>query len=156
MADYLKEYEHLQKEEFGYVKGVPINYFYCILLILFLIIENVRDVYMILYNLLQFVGFIYCLSVIAVLYYRDGYHDIQQTLYDSIGSVIKLLHFLKYLEVYYSARGYIRSNAIILFIEITDRNFILFIVIDIEQRILHHTLTLFPLYLIWSLIEILR
>lgn len=111
---------------------------------------------MILYNLLQFVGFVYCLSVIGVLYYRDDYQDIQQTLYDSIGRVIKLLHLLKYLEVYYSVRGYIRSNAIILFLEITDRNFILFVLIDMEQRVLQKTLAVFLLYLIWSLIEILR
>jgi very-long-chain (3R)-3-hydroxyacyl-CoA dehydratase len=61
MKDYPKMYDKLQKEEYGYIK------------------EKGRTVYLILYNLSQFIGFLYITMVMSIRYYRDGPNSMAET-----------------------------------------------------------------------------
>ncbi|PSN41372.1 hypothetical protein C0J52_19120 [Blattella germanica] len=54
LGDYPDLYEKLEKEELGYRK------------------EDLKKVYLIFYNLCQFIGFTYILTVMAIRYFRDG------------------------------------------------------------------------------------
>ncbi|TMW44762.1 hypothetical protein DOY81_010158, partial [Sarcophaga bullata] len=91
LDDYSKEYDRLQKEEFGYIK------------------ESSKKVYMVFYNLVQFIGFLYILSVMAVLYYRDGAAFIPKA-YASVGNAMKFIQLLQYLEVLHPIFGYTKGG----------------------------------------------
>lgn len=57
-ADVMKDFpdimERVQREEYGYK------------------VENLRKVYLFLYNLFQFVGYLFIVGVLSVRYLRDG------------------------------------------------------------------------------------
>jgi len=61
MKDYPGLYESLQRDEFGYK------------------IENMRIVYLFLYNFFQFVGYLYIVGVLTVRYMKDGPGEYSQT-----------------------------------------------------------------------------
>jgi very-long-chain (3R)-3-hydroxyacyl-CoA dehydratase len=61
MKDYPKMYDKLQKEEYGYIK------------------EKGKIVYLILYNLSQFIGFLYILTVMSIRYSRHGPNSMPET-----------------------------------------------------------------------------
>lgn len=54
MGDYPDLYGNLEKEELGYRR------------------EDFKKVYLVIYNLLQFIGFTYILTVMTIRYSRDG------------------------------------------------------------------------------------
>lgn len=136
IEDYSKEYDRLQKEEIGYIK------------------ESSKKVYMVFYNLAQFIGFLYVLCVMGVLYYRDGPASIQKT-YASVGSAMKFIQLLQYLEVMHPMFGYTKGSPVIPFMQVTGRNFVLFIMIEFEER-MQTKPAVFYVFLIWSLVEIFR
>lgn len=74
--DYPDMYDKLHKEEFGYRKGIyiqsDINNIVITILILHCFSEDFAKVYLVIYNLCQFVGFIYVLAVMGIRYSRDG------------------------------------------------------------------------------------
>ncbi|CAH1967108.1 unnamed protein product [Acanthoscelides obtectus] len=72
--DYPNLYEKLMKEEYGYRK------------------EDFKKVYLTLYNLFMYVGFMYITSVLCIRYAREG-TDFFPTVYESVG------HVMKYLQV---------------------------------------------------------
>ncbi|XP_005179424.1 very-long-chain (3R)-3-hydroxyacyl-CoA dehydratase [Musca domestica] len=134
--DYSQEYERLQKEEMGYIK------------------ESSKKVYLIIYNLAQFVGFLYVLCVLAIRYYRDGPSMIP-TAYALVGNAMKFIQLLQYLEVLHPMFGYTKGSALIPFMQVTGRNFVLFVMIEFEER-MQSKPAVFYVFVIWSLIEIFR
>ncbi|XP_073821165.1 3-hydroxyacyl-CoA dehydratase 2 [Musca autumnalis] len=134
--DYAQEYERLQKEEIGYIK------------------ESSKKVYLVIYNLAQFVGFLYVLSVLAVRYYRDGPSMIP-TSYALVGNAMKFIQLLQYLEVLHPIFGYTKGSPWIPFMQVTGRNFVLFVMIEFEER-MQSKPAVFYVFVIWSLIEVFR
>ncbi|XP_075149113.1 3-hydroxyacyl-CoA dehydratase 2 [Haematobia irritans] len=134
--DYSREYDRLQKEEIGYIK------------------ESSKKVYLVLYNLAQFVGFLYVISVLSVLYYRDGVDMIPKA-YTLVGNVMKFLHLLAYLEVLHPIFGYTKGSPVVPFMQVTGRNFVLFFMIEFEER-MQTKPAVFYVFVIWSLVEIFR
>lgn len=136
MKDYPKMYDQLHKEEFGYKK------------------EKAKTVYLVLYNLLQFIGFLYIIIVMSIQYYRDGASSIPDT-FKNVGNAIKFCQLLQYLEVMHPIFGYTRGGALVPFLQVTGRSFVLFIMIDYEER-MQTKPVVFYLFYVWSLIEIVR
>ncbi|XP_013115360.2 very-long-chain (3R)-3-hydroxyacyl-CoA dehydratase [Stomoxys calcitrans] len=134
--DYSREYHRLQKEEMGYIK------------------ESSKNVYMVIYNLAQFVGFLYVLSVLSVLYYRDGATMIPQT-YALVGNAMKFLQLLQYLEVLHPIFGYTKGSPVVPFMQVSGRNFVLFFMIEFEER-MQTKPVIFYVFVIWSLVEVIR
>lgn len=136
MRDYPNMYDQLQKEELGFRK------------------EQFKKVYLILYNLFQFVGFCYILIVMGIRWSRDGPASMPGT-YEAVGNAFKFVQLLQYLEVMHPIFGYTKGGALVPFMQVTGRAFILFAMIDYEPRMMIKPVV-FYLFIVWSLIEIVR
>lgn len=136
MKDYPNMYEQLQKEELGFRK------------------EHFRKVYLILYNLFQFVGFMYILIVMAIRWSRDGPASMPGT-YEVVGNAYKFVQLIQYLEVMHPLFGYTKGGAMVPFMQVTGRAFVLFAMIDSEPRMMTKPVV-FYLFIIWAIIEIVR
>ncbi|XP_039969571.1 very-long-chain (3R)-3-hydroxyacyl-CoA dehydratase 3 isoform X3 [Bactrocera neohumeralis] len=136
MEDYSKELGKVQKEELGYLK------------------ESAKKVYLIFYNLSQFIGYLYILIVMGVLYYRDGIMPMPK-IYESVGNAMKFCQLLQYLEVLHPIFGYTKGGVLMPFFQVMGRNFILFAMIELEER-MQTKPVIFYLFTIWSCIEIIR
>lgn len=138
--DVLKDYPNmmgqLEKEELGFRR------------------EQGKMVYLIFYNLFQFIGFTYILLVISVRYSRDGPKSMEGT-YEAVGNAFKFVQLIQYLEVMHPLFGYTKGGAIFPFFQITGRNFILFAMIECESR-MQTKPVVFYLFIIWSMVEVIR
>ncbi|XP_063539902.1 very-long-chain (3R)-3-hydroxyacyl-CoA dehydratase isoform X1 [Cydia strobilella] len=136
MKDYPGMYDKLQKEEFGYRK------------------EDYKKVYLILYNLFQFVGFSYVLAVMAVRYMKLEGLSIADT-YEHVGPAMKFLQLMQYLEVMHPMFGYTKGGVLVPFLQVSGRAMVLFAMIEAEPR-MQTKPVVFYLFIVWSLIEVVR
>lgn len=74
--------------------------------------EDLKKVYLIIYNLFQWIGFMYILTVMAVRYTKLEYASVPDT-YEHVGSAMKFLQLLQYLEVMHPLFGYTRVRPLI-------------------------------------------
>ncbi|XP_055383922.1 very-long-chain (3R)-3-hydroxyacyl-CoA dehydratase [Condylostylus longicornis] len=136
MQDYPNTYKELQRQEFGYIK------------------EKGKMVYLLFYNFGMFIGYLYIFSVMSILYYRDGI-NCMPNIYENVGNAYKFVQLMQYLEVLHPIFNYTKGSALIPFLQVTGRNFILFIMIDNEIR-MQTKPVVFYLFIIWTLIELFR
>lgn len=136
MEDYAAASRKLHLEELGYIK------------------ESGKKVYMVFYNLCQFVGYMYVLLVMSVLYYRDG-PDSMSKIYEAVGNPLKFCQLLQYLEVLHPIFGYTKGGPLVPFFQVTGRNFVLFVMITLEPR-MQTKPVVFYVFCIWSLVEVVR
>lgn len=136
MKDYPEMYDRLQKEELGFRP------------------ESFKKVYLILYNLFQFVGFTYVLVVMGIRYSRDGVDSMSGT-YEAVGNAFKFIQLLQYLEVMHPIFGYVKGGALVPFLQVSGRNFILFAMLDCEPR-MQTKPVVFYLFLVWASVEVFR
>lgn len=129
-------YGELEKEELGFRK------------------EQGKLVYLILYNLFQFIGFMYVLIVMTIRYSRDGPKSIPGT-YEAVGNAFKFIQLIQYLEVMHPIFGYTKGGAMVPFMQITGRAFVLFAMIDNEVR-MQTKPVVFYLFAVWALVEVVR
>lgn len=116
--------------------------------------EDIKKVYLVLYNLFMFVGFFYICIVMSIRYLRDGIDSIPGT-YDAVGGAMKFIQLLQFLEVMHSLFGYTKSSLFPSFLQVGGRNLILFALIEAEAR-LQTKPAVFYLFAVWSAIEIVR
>lgn len=153
--DYPDLYDQLQKEEFGYRKGLffiekQTNRFETIISFA----EDLKKVYLVIYNLFMFVGFFYICLVIGIRYLRDGINSIPGT-YVAVGGAMKLIQLTQMMEILHAVMKYTKSNVVATFLQVCGRNIILFGLIDAEDR-LQPKPVIFALFLVWSAIEVVR
>lgn len=134
--DYPDVQNQLHREEFGYRP------------------EQTRLVYLLFYNLFQFVGFLYVFLVLCIQYGRDGPDSIS-TAFASVGNPIKFLQILQYLEVMHPLFGYTSGGALVPMLQVSGRNFVLFAMLDAEER-MQTKPVVFYLFVVWSMIEVVR
>lgn len=77
------------------------------------------------------------------------------TAYALVGNAMKFIQLLQYLEVLHPMFGYTKGSALIPFMQVTGRNFVLFVMIEFEER-MQSKPAVFYVFVIWSLIEIFR
>ncbi|KAG6446052.1 very-long-chain (3R)-3-hydroxyacyl-CoA dehydratase isoform X2 [Manduca sexta] len=135
MRDYPGMYDRLHKEEFGYRK-------------------DYKKVYLIIYNLFQFVGFMYVLAVMGVRYAKLEYDSVADT-YEHVGPAMKFLQLMQYLEVMHPLFGYTKGGPLMPFLQISGRAFVLFAMIEAEPR-MQTKPVVFYLFIVWATIEIVR
>lgn len=134
--DYPGLHDRLHREEFGYRP------------------EQTRFVYLLFYNLFQFVGFLYIFLVMCIQYGRDGPDSIS-TAFATVGNPMKFCQLLQYLEVMHPLFGYTSGGALMPMLQVSGRNFILFAMLDAEER-MQTKPVVFYLFLVWSMIEVVR
>lgn len=136
MKDYPGMYDRLHKEELGYRR------------------EDLKKVYLKLYNLFQFIGYTYVLTVMAIRYAKLDYDSVADT-YEHVGPAMKFLQLLQYLEVMHPLFGYTRGGVLVPFLQVSGRAFVLFVMIEAEPR-MHTKPVVFYLFVMWSMIEVVR
>lgn len=136
MGDYPGVYDRLEKEELGYRK------------------EDLKKVYLAFYNLVQFIGFTYILTVMGIRYFRDGPDSMPGT-FEAVGNAFKFCQLLQLLEVMHPLFGYTKGSVLQSLLQTGGRAFILFCMIDAEPR-MHEKPAVFYLFFFWSLVEIAR
>lgn len=90
----------------------------------------------------------------GIRYYRDGPDSMVGT-FEAVGNAIKFLQILQYLEVMHPMFGYTKGGAFMPFLQISGRNFVLFAMINAEER-MQTKPVVFYLFLLWSSIELVR
>ncbi|XP_011162076.1 very-long-chain (3R)-3-hydroxyacyl-CoA dehydratase isoform X2 [Solenopsis invicta] len=135
LNDYPNMYDKLHKEEFGYRK-------------------DFKKVYLVIYNLFQFVGFIYVFIVMGIRYSRDG-PDFMKETFDTVGNPLKFVQVLQLLEVMHPMFGYTKGSVLVSLWQTGGRAFVLFCMIDAEPR-MQTKPVVFYLFVIWSMVEIVR
>lgn len=109
---------------------------------------------MIIYNLAMFVGYLHILIIMGVLYMRDGPGSIKHT-YEYVGTSFKFVQLMQYMEVMHPLFGYTKGSPLVPFFQISGRNFVLFLMIEMEPR-MHAKPVVFYVFIIWSLVELVR
>lgn len=117
-------------------------------------LENFRESYLIMYNLWQLLGFAVILGKLAFRYYLEGPVSMTRA-YDTAGSNMKFAQGLQVLEILHPLLGMTRGNFIEPLLQVAGRDLVLFVVLDGEPR-LHDKPAVFYLFVIWSLIEVVR
>lgn len=136
MQDYPDIMGQVEQEELGYRK------------------ENFKKVYLLFYNLIQFIGYLYIVLVMGIQYAKSGPDFIPET-YQYVGNAMKFFQLLQFLEVMHPMFGYTRNSMLVPFMQTTGRGFILFAMIEAEERIQTKPVV-FYLFLVWSIIEVIR
>lgn len=116
---------------------------------------NAKAIYLFIYNLFQFIGYLFIFIVLMISYYRDGFYDSVEKTFRNVGNAMKFCQLLQYLEFMHPMFGYTKGTPLYPFLQVTGRNFILFCMIDAENRIQTKPV-IFLLFLCWSLIECVR
>lgn len=136
MQDYPGLYDQLSKEELGYRR------------------EQAKKVYLVIYNISMFVGYLYIMAVMGVRYYRDDVGSMAGT-YEAVGSAFKFCQLLQYLEVMHPMFGYTKGSPLVPFLQCSGRAFVLFAMIEMEPR-MQTKPVVFYLFVIWASIELVR
>lgn len=136
MQDYPNIYDELSKQEFGYRR------------------EAAKKVYLVIYNIAMFVGYLYIMAVMGVRYYRDDVQSMAGT-WEAVGSAFKFCQLLQYLEVMHPMFGYTKGSPLVPFLQCSGRAFVLFAMIEMEPR-MQPKPVVFYLFLVWASIELVR
>lgn len=137
--DYKDIYENLREEDFTLGS---------------MTLKELRKVYLFMYNLFQFIGFLYVFSVMTVRYFRDGPESMEGT-YSVVGKPMKFVQLLQLMEVVHSTLGYTKGAVRETIFQVTGRAIILFVMIEAEPR-MHTKPIVFYLFIVWSMIELVR
>lgn len=103
----------------------------------------------------MFIGFLYIILVLGIAYYRDGLSESVPFAYMYVGNAMKFCQLLQYLEVMHPLFGYTKGSILFPMLQVTGRNFILFLMIDAEERIQTKPVIFF-LFVVWASIECVR
>lgn len=134
--DYPGLGDFISKDEIGYRK------------------ENFKTVYLILYNLSMFCGYLFILIVMGIRYYRDAEDSMPGT-YAAIGPAFKFCQLLQYLEVLHPFFGYVKGGSMMPMIQVSGRAYVLFAMIEQEERMWTKPVV-FYLFIIWASVEVIR
>ncbi|XP_064608555.1 very-long-chain (3R)-3-hydroxyacyl-CoA dehydratase-like [Liolophura sinensis] len=110
--------------------------------------------YMFFYNMFQFVGFLYIFVILQYKYITLG-EEAKKSALEFVGLQIMLCQLVSMLEVFHPILGLVKTGFFTPFLQVTGRNFILFIVILQEPR-LQDAPVIWYLFVVWSSIEIVR
>ncbi|XP_033750354.1 very-long-chain (3R)-3-hydroxyacyl-CoA dehydratase-like isoform X2 [Pecten maximus] len=113
---------------------------------------DVKTCYLFVYNLVQFVGFTYIFTALTYHCVRDVHFAFSNTM-EIAGTQMLFVQLAAVLEIVHPLLGLVKSSPLPAFMQVTGRNFVLFIVVGQEPR-LHQTSVLLILFLVWSSIEV--
>ena len=139
-------------------------------------VQEFKTAYLFLYNLFQFVGFIYLFVIFIIHFFKEGpgkfsifsYRNDQhfdfyfspspetiKTIYPSLRNTIKFLNLMQILEIINPLVGYTTGSALLPAIQLSGRTFFIFLLIDRQEEMQAHYAT-FYLLLVYTLSELLR
>ncbi|CAG2163777.1 unnamed protein product [Oppiella nova] len=83
-------------------------------------VEDFKKTYLFLYNLFQFVGFVYVFLIVTIRYIKDGSQS-TESVYQLVGKVMKFLHLMQILEILHPLMGYTSGSPIMPSIQLSGR-----------------------------------
>ncbi|ESO92520.1 hypothetical protein LOTGIDRAFT_120462 [Lottia gigantea] len=110
--------------------------------------------YTLLYNLFQFVGFLFIFVKLQYQYYQHG-EEAKKIAFEDVGSQIMLCQIIAVLEIIHPMIGLVKTGWIAPLAQVFGINFILFVLIFQEQQLQHAPVTWY-LFTVWSFIELVR
>eukprot|EP00731_Ephydatia_muelleri_P016728 Em0009g1152a len=113
-----------------------------------------RKAYLVCYNVVQWVGFCVVVWLLGKCLF-DGYEDGIRMAYEWAGPTLSLCQTLAFLEVVHSAVGLVKGAIVPSLMQVSGRAIILFVVLDTNKQ-LHDHPVVWVLFLVWSLIELVR
>lgn len=140
--DFPGLYEKMQAEELGWPSKRGVSG------------ESLKKVYLFLYNLWQFVGFLYITVVTITRYVKNGPDSMEGT-YAAVGWMMRMCQLTQLLEVLHPIVGYTRGPVIPALVQVGGRGVIFFCLIEGEDR-MQTKPVIFYLFLVWSSIELVR
>lgn len=147
-------------EELGYRKGNHRSILNSItfktqLIFAFQISADKVTVYLLMYNLYQFIAYFYIVLVLSISLSRDGFFGVSKITYKTVGAAMRCSQTLQYLEFLNALVGYTKGSPLFPFLQVSGRNFVLFAVIHSEPRT-QEMPVVFILFMVWSLAELFR
>lgn len=115
---------------------------------------GMKNLYLIVYNLIMFIGFSYVFWFLALRMYWHG-PDAYSSTIESVGTPIAVLQCLALAEVVHPILGIVRSGVLQSLMQLWGRNFVLFFVIFAQEG-LQEAPHVHWLFFVWSAIEIVR
>uniref|UniRef100_A0A2R5LAJ8 Very-long-chain (3R)-3-hydroxyacyl-CoA dehydratase n=1 Tax=Ornithodoros turicata TaxID=34597 RepID=A0A2R5LAJ8_9ACAR len=116
--------------------------------------QEMRRVYLFLYNLFQFVGFLYIAIVLLIRYAKDGERSMEGT-WDAAGKAMQVVILLQGLEVVHPLLGYTVGSFLHPLVLVGGRILIIFAMIKAEPR-MQTKPVVFYLFAIYTLVELFR
>lgn len=116
--------------------------------------EEFRKMYLFMYNMFQFVGYLYIFIVMSIRYAKDGPASMETT-YGAVGKVFKFCMLMQLLEIIHPLLGYTAGTVIVPIVQIFGRIIVIFIMIDSEPR-MHAKPVVFYLFFTYTLSELVR
>lgn len=116
------------------------------------VLDKVRKAYLMAYNGIQWCSFFLIVTaLLKCLMKTDGI----STAYELTSTMLQFAHALMLLEILHAAFGLVRGGIVPTFLQVFGRSVILFGVVGATEEIQEHPVV-FVLFLVWSLIEIVR
>lgn len=116
--------------------------------------EGKKLTYMIFYNILMNVGFMYIFVTLIINFINNGLSFIPIS-YQKVGFFLKIMQTLQCVEIIHPLLGLVKGGPLMPFLQIGGRMFILYMMVDWEPKI-HPQPVVFVLIFVWSLIENIR
>lgn len=117
------------------------------------VLRKVKIAYLLIYNGIQWSGFI--LIVLALLKCLRGGKEGIQTTYEQTGDMMMFCHLLMQVEIIHAILGIVKSGVVSTILQVFGRFLMVFVVLVPAVEIHDHPIV-FLLFLVWSLIEIIR
>lgn len=115
---------------------------------------SLKTVFLIVYNLVQFLGFSWIFVNMTVRLFIIGRDSLFDT-FHTISDVMFFCQILASVEVLNAAFGVVKTGVIPTLIQVVGRNFILFVIFGSLEE-MHHKPVVFFVFYLWSAIEIFR
>ncbi|KAJ8262542.1 hypothetical protein GJAV_G00167590 [Gymnothorax javanicus] len=115
---------------------------------------SIRLAYLFLYNLLQFCGHSWIFSNMTARFLTFGKDALADTFY-TVGVVVSLCQLMSVLELFHIADGLEKAELLPRFIQVLERNFVLFVVIISQEEVQSKSVVCI-LFFLWSTLDLSR
>ncbi|XP_031564729.1 very-long-chain (3R)-3-hydroxyacyl-CoA dehydratase-like [Actinia tenebrosa] len=118
------------------------------------VLRFIKKFYLVLFNLMQAGLFMYIVVKMLARLATQGLASIPGT-YDAVSDVLATCQLAAIMEFIHPTIGLVKTSILTPFMQVSGRNLILFLVL-VPNKELHEDPVVFLLFLVWSLIEIIR
>jgi len=117
-------------------------------------LDKLKKIYLFIYNLWQFIGFLYIVTTLTIRYMKDGEESFPGA-YESIHNALKFCQLMQILEIFHPLFGYTKGGIMEPIVQVGGRFIVLFCLIEAEPRIQTKP-AIFYLVMSWSAVELFR
>ncbi|KAH9282485.1 Very-long-chain (3R)-3-hydroxyacyl-CoA dehydratase [Echinococcus granulosus] len=117
-------------------------------------IKNPLVIYLLLFNIFQWAGFIYIFGVIVRGWWTEG-DAMKKRVFDMVADRLMVLQLASFLEIAHVLLGWVKGGVLPTIGQVFGRNLVLFAIL-LPHKELQEDTVVFNLFLAWSMIELVR